>query len=150
MFKKALAFAVTAACLTAGAAHAQSYGNQYDQRAQHYDRNGSYNNGDRHHRGGRDGYDRRDDRYSRESRQDHRYDSRDYRYRNNGYNNSYRAHMRRGERLSHNHGRHHVVNDWRGHRGLYAPHRGHHWVQVDGNYALVAIATGIIAHVLLN
>ncbi len=161
MFKQALAFAVTAACLTAGAAQAQSYDNRYDQRAQHSDRGGYYNDGQRDGRyegrydGRRDGrYDgRRDGRY--EARHDGRYDSRDYRYRNNGYsngyNNGYRHHMRRGERLSQQYyGRQYVVSDWRGHRGLYAPHRGHQWVQVGSDYALVAIATGLIAHVLLN
>ncbi|MDL2358005.1 MAG: RcnB family protein [Pseudomonadota bacterium] len=42
-----------------------------------------------------------------------------------------------------------VVNDWRGHH-LSAPARGQHWVQTGGDYVLVAIATGIIAQVLLN
>ena len=161
MFKQALAFAVAAACLTAGAAQAQSYDNRSDQRAQHSDRSGYA--GQRVDRGSR--YDgRRDDRDSRydgrrdnryEARQDSRYDSRDYRYRNNSYNNGYnngqRYHMRRGERLAAQYGhRQYVVNDWRGHRGLYAPQRGHHWVQVGSDYALVAIATGLIAHVLMN
>lgn len=158
MFNKALAFAVTAACLTAGAAHAQSYDNRYDQRAQHSDRSGYYNDGQRGDRGYRN--DRRDDRDDRyygrrdnryEARHDGRYDNRDYGYRNNGYNDSYRHHMRRGERLSQQYyGRQYVVSDWRGHRGLYAPQRGYHWVQVGSDYALVAIATGLIAHVLLN
>ena len=42
-----------------------------------------------------------------------------------------------------------VVNDWRGHR-LSAPPRGYHWVQTGGDYVLVAIATGIIASILLS
>jgi len=42
-----------------------------------------------------------------------------------------------------------VVDDWRGHH-LYAPPRGYHWVQQGNDYLLVAIATGIIASVLLN
>ncbi|QYF92140.1 RcnB family protein [Massilia sp. PAMC28688] len=153
MFNKALAFAVTAACLTAGAAHAQSYDSRHDQRSQHYDRNGSYNDGSRHYDSRRDYRrdQRRADRYygSRDGYQSH-YDSRDYRYRNNGYSNGQRYHLRRGERLSHHHGRHVMVSDWRRHRGLYAPHRGHQWVQVGGDYALVAIATGLIAYVLTN
>ena len=44
--------------------------------------------------------------------------------------------------------RQYVVDDWRGHR-LSAPPRGYHWVQADGNYVLAAIATGVIASVLL-
>ena len=42
-----------------------------------------------------------------------------------------------------------VVDDWRSHR-LYAPPRGHQWVQAGGDYLLVAIETGVIAAVLLN
>ena len=45
--------------------------------------------------------------------------------------------------------RQYVVNDWSGHR-LYTPPRGHHWIQVDGDYVLVAAATGIIAHILMG
>jgi Ni/Co efflux regulator RcnB len=33
---------------------------------------------------------------------------------------------------------------------LYTPPRGHHWIQVNGDFLLVAAATGLIAHVLLN
>jgi Ni/Co efflux regulator RcnB len=42
-----------------------------------------------------------------------------------------------------------VVNDWRGHH-LSAPPRGYHWVQTGGDYVLAAIATGVIASILLN
>ena len=42
-----------------------------------------------------------------------------------------------------------VVDDWRGHR-LSAPPHGYHWVQSGGDYLLVAIATGVIAQVLLG
>jgi Ni/Co efflux regulator RcnB len=42
-----------------------------------------------------------------------------------------------------------VVNDWRGHH-LSPPPRGHHWVQTGSDYVLIAIATGIIAQVLLG
>jgi Ni/Co efflux regulator RcnB len=45
--------------------------------------------------------------------------------------------------------RQYVVNDWRGHH-LHAPPRGYQWVQVGGDYVLVAVATGIIAQLLLN
>jgi Ni/Co efflux regulator RcnB len=45
--------------------------------------------------------------------------------------------------------RQYVVNDWRG-RHLKAPPRGYQWVQVDGDYVMVAAATGIIAQLLLN
>ena len=41
-----------------------------------------------------------------------------------------------------------VIHDWRGH-GLYAPPPGHYWLGVDGNFVLAAIATGVVAHILL-
>ncbi len=44
---------------------------------------------------------------------------------------------------------HYVVNDWRGH-GLKAPPRGHQWVQYGADYMLVAIATGVIAQLILG
>lgn len=43
----------------------------------------------------------------------------------------------------------HVVSDWRG-RHLSAPPRGHQWVQVDGDYVLTAVATGLIAQIILG
>ena len=42
-----------------------------------------------------------------------------------------------------------VVDDWRAHH-LTPPPRGHHWVQVGADYVLVAIATGIIAQLVLS
>ena len=41
------------------------------------------------------------------------------------------------------------INDWRSHR-LPEPPRGHRWVRVNGDYVLVAIATGVIAQILLG
>ncbi len=45
--------------------------------------------------------------------------------------------------------RNYVVDDWRVHH-LSAPPRGYHWVQTGGDYVLIAIATGIIAQILLG
>jgi Ni/Co efflux regulator RcnB len=42
-----------------------------------------------------------------------------------------------------------VVEDWRGHR-LTPPPRGYHWVQTGADYVLVAVATGVIASILLS
>jgi Ni/Co efflux regulator RcnB len=42
-----------------------------------------------------------------------------------------------------------VVSDWRGHH-LSAPPRGYQWVQTGDDFVLAAIATGVIASVLLN
>ncbi len=56
----------------------------------------------------------------------------------------------RGERLSSEYRhRNYVVDDWREQR-LSAPPRGYHWVQTGADYVLVAIATGIIAQILLG
>lgn len=159
MNKKALVFAVAAACLTSGAAFAQSY----DHRGDRGERDGRYerNDGSRYDDGGHHGRDNRysDQRdYGRNERNYHgsrdyngRYDSRSYGYRNNAYVVAPRYQMRRGERFSYyDRGDYRVVSDWNHHNRLYAPQRGYQWVQVGGDYALVAIATGIIAHVLLN
>lgn len=45
--------------------------------------------------------------------------------------------------------RQYVVNNWQGHH-LNAPPRGQQWVQVGSDYALIAIATGIIAQLVLS
>ena len=56
----------------------------------------------------------------------------------------------RGQRLPQQYrGYQYVVEDWRGHR-LTPPPRGYHWVQTGADYVLVAVATGIIASILLN
>jgi len=56
----------------------------------------------------------------------------------------------RGDRLPQQYrDRQYIVNDWRGHH-LSAPPRGYNWVQNGSDYLLVAIATGVIAQLLLN
>ena len=45
--------------------------------------------------------------------------------------------------------RHYGLNDWRCHR-LSAPPRGHYWVQNGADYLLVAIATGVIAQIIMS
>lgn len=66
------------------------------------------------------------------------------------YYNARGAEFRRGHRLPselrHNQ---YVVNNWRSHR-LSAPPRGYHWVQVGPDYVLAAIASGVIANVILS
>jgi len=91
---------------------------------------------------------------------DQRGDNRGY-YQGDGYRyGGYRdAHDRgagpdhswyRGDRLPSSYrGRQYVVDDWRGHH-LSAPPSGYHWVQAGGDYVLAAIATGVIATILLN
>lgn len=42
------------------------------------------------------------------------------------------------------------VSDWNAYPGLYAPPYGHQWVQVGSEFALVALASGLIANMLTN
>ncbi|WP_038205126.1 RcnB family protein [Xenophilus azovorans] len=58
--------------------------------------------------------------------------------------------LHRGQRLpSEWRQRQHVVTDWRA-RHLAPPPRGQQWVQVGTDFALVAVATGLITSLLLN
>ncbi len=95
--------------------------------------------------------DRRDVR--RDHRADRRDDRRDWRYAQQRRYHHYNARgpeFRRGHYIprEYRHPRYVVVNH-RSHR-LQAPPRGHQWVQVGSDYVLVAIATGLIAHLVLN
>jgi len=171
MIKKALVFAVSAACLVSGAAfaHSTDYSRGYDRsdRYERHDGSERYQRDDRRftpQHAATDGYrsdgyrsDGRDNRYNRRyyDRYDTRYDNRHYGYRHDGYRHSgyaygHRDHWRRGARISHDYGRYYVVNDWHRHERLYAPQRGYHWVQTGNDFALVAITTGIIASVMLG
>jgi Ni/Co efflux regulator RcnB len=42
------------------------------------------------------------------------------------------------------------VNNWQAYPGMYAPPYGHQWVNVGGDFVLVALATGLIANLLVN
>jgi Ni/Co efflux regulator RcnB len=46
-------------------------------------------------------------------------------------------------------GQRYEVTDWRSHH-LSAPPSGYHWVQVNGDFVLAAVATGVIADMLLS
>lgn len=67
---------------------------------------------------------------------------------------AYRSHaprFQRGGYLPHayrGHGYH--VGNWNAHPSLYAPPHGHQWVNVGGEFLLVALATGLIANAILN
>jgi len=124
-------------------------------------------------RDNRPGYDR-DNRqdYRRDDRRDYRRDDRAYgsrderrgydrhdrgEYSRYGYRQGYDGRgagpdhsFYRGGRLPREYRDHsYVVDDWRGHH-LSAPPRGYHWVQTGSDYVLAAIATGIIAQILLS
>ncbi|MCC2954242.1 RcnB family protein [Massilia sp. IC2-477] len=58
--------------------------------------------------------------------------------------------LKRGEQLPPRYRTHHyVVENWRAHR-LSEPPPGHQWVQAGSDYALVAIATGVVTEVLVG
>lgn len=59
-----------------------------------------------------------------------------------------RHHWRAGHRVpaTYRHSRY-VVNDYR-HYHLHQPPRGHHWVRVDNDVVLTAVATGVVAAVV--
>lgn len=96
---------------------------------------------------GRDQDDReRDGRYSQRDDRGHA-DQRDHRDRR--YDSGAR-HFHRGERLPMRYrDRVYIVDDW-GHHHLHRPPRHHVWVQVGGDYVLMAVATGIIASIVLS
>jgi Ni/Co efflux regulator RcnB len=59
-------------------------------------------------------------------------------------------HYHKGERLKTEEYRNeYVVNDWR-ERRLHEPPHGYHWVRNGDDFVLAAIATGVIADVVLN
>jgi len=115
----------------------------------HHDRD------DRHDR-----YDRHDDdRYDRRDRGDRGYDRYDSRYyysydgRNHppGRHNGWHKDYRRGQRIDvvYMQPRYYIDDYPRYH--LAPPPRGHRWVRMDdGRMILIAVATGIIADVLLH
>jgi len=58
--------------------------------------------------------------------------------------------LRRGEQLPPRYRTHHyVVENWKAHR-LTEPPPGRQWVQAGSDYALVAIATGVVTEVLVG
>ena len=106
---------------------------------------------------GRNDRDHGHDRWNQQQQHDQRAmgnrgNDRDHdRDRNDGYYYGARGpEWHRGGHLpAHYRSNQYVVNDWHGHH-LSAPPRGYHWVQVGNDYVLAAIATGVIAQLLLN
>ncbi len=131
MKSKALVCAITLATLSFGSL---SFAQGDDRRGrgaepQRFEQRGSM------HRDGRDFNARHVDR--RDARHDRYADARGPRF-------------HRGDRVpaEYRH-RGHAMNNWRA-QHLNAPARGQQWVQVGADYALIAIATGVIAQLVLN
>lgn len=145
---KAIISVVMAVCVTVSApGFARDNDHQNDRGRQEQNQRG--NQPDRHDK--HDKHDKKDprDKHNKYDRNDKQVRAYDYR-RDNNRGAGPRHDMRKGERLSHEYrDQRHVVNNWRGRR-LNAPPQGYHWVQAGNDYVLVAIATGIIVHLLLN
>ncbi|MDM0039229.1 RcnB family protein [Variovorax sp. J22G21] len=119
------------------------------------DRNGRHDRDGRFdHRGDRQDFrNDRNGRHDRDGRFDHRGDRQDFRdgrhVDRSGFPSPH-AEWRRGGRVPTEYrGRNYVVNDWRGHH-LNAPPRGYQWVGVGGDYVLAALATGLIAQIIVG
>ena len=94
--------------------------------------------------------DRRDER-NFDQRRDHRMDYREaHQNERHGYYNARGPEFRRGGYVPREfRDRQYYVNDYRAHH-LTPPPRGHQWVQVGADYVLIAIATGLIANMILS
>jgi Ni/Co efflux regulator RcnB len=143
MKTKLIASALIALSMAAsGSAFAQrnDYGNDHNGRNDtSYQRANDHRDNDRYDNARRD-----NGRYDNDRR-----DARQYR-RDDNRGGGPRHDLRRGQRLNQEYrGNRYVVSDWRA-RHLSAPPRGHQWVQAGNDYVLAAIATGIIAQVLLS
>ncbi len=101
---------------------------------------------------------RRDDRHFGqhnhprfEDRHPHRYGYRDERWGGrHDYYNARGPEFRRGHYIPREfRSRQYYVNDYRAYH-LSPPPRGQQWVQVGSDYVLIAITTGLIAHMVLN
>lgn len=116
-------------------------------------RSGEHGRGHDHDRRNHDGdrYDRdreRDRDYGYE--RDRRHDRDDYRGHGRGHDRDFVPPGHRWERGNRYDGRVVVVRDYRTYR-LRQPPRGYHWVRGDdGQYLLVAVATGIIMDIVLH
>ena len=90
--------------------------------------------------------DRRDER--RDDRRDARDDRRDYRHDRRDDRRDHRR-WERGQRLDARYrDNRYYVSDYRRH-GLRAPPRGYRWQRVDDRFLLTAVATGLIASVII-
>ena len=137
MNKKILVSSLIAAFMACSAsAYAQDRHDRNDNRPQQHDQRG--NDRDNRHD------DRRDDRRDDHARPGHAPQHAG----NRGVGPRHDWH--KGNRLPAEYrNKRHVVNDWRARRQSPPP-RGHQWVQVDGDYVLMAAATGLIAQIILG
>ncbi len=55
----------------------------------------------------------------------------------------------KGRAIDHGHWDHAERVDWKA-RHLHRPPRGYEWRDVDGNYVMAAVATGVIANIIAH
>lgn len=144
-----VAVAALTLCMAAGGAFAQD--RRDDRGPGPGDRNGRF---EQNHRGNdHRGNDHRGNGHRRDDHRDGRVDRQDFRDGRYSDRRGYpepHAEWRRGGRVPTEYrGRNYVVDDWRGHR-LQPPPRGYQWVGVGGDYVLAAIATGLIAQIIVG
>ena len=153
---KILIAAVTSLSLFAGAV-TPAFADRRDNDRQEWRRD--------HDRDHRDRHDARRDQHDRYDRwhRNQRFDERDYRsgYRDGRYDQRrfyapryvaprgyYARSWHRGDRLPRAYcSSRYIVRDYDSYR-LYAPPRGHHWVRVDNDVLLTAVATGAVVAVV--
>jgi Ni/Co efflux regulator RcnB len=83
--------------------------------------------------------------------QDHHDDQRDQHNQRDQHDNGHYVHhndWKKGHRMSHDDWNRGAQVDWHSHH-LRQPPRGYEWREVDGNYVLAAVATGLIASVII-
>jgi len=123
-------------------------GSAFAQRGDHdNDRGYQQQHSERHDNDRNDRNDRHDDARGKDDKR--HVDARNY-HRDDKRGGGPRHDLRRGGHLSKEYrDNRYVVSDWRD-RHLSAPPKGHHWVRAGNDYVLAAIATGLIAQVLLS
>lgn len=160
MKRKQIVCMLTAAAMSFGSlsAFAQGHDERHDgDRAdQRHEQGGASDRGhgeDRHdNRDARNGHDRRDEaRYGHDDRRDEARYQHERRDEHDVYYYGARGpEWHRGGRLPAQYRDHqYAVDNWHEHH-LAPPPRGYHWVQVGNDYVLAAIASGVIAQLILN
>jgi Ni/Co efflux regulator RcnB len=147
--KKIIAVLVAMSLATSGLAFAQGRGD-HDNRGDKQDKREDKREEKQERK-----QDKRDDKYER--KQDRRYEKDNRGHEGRGNNAQWQGRgagpnhsFYKGQRLPVEYrSRIYVVDDWRNHQ-LSPPPRGYHWVQTGGDYVLIAIATGLIAQLLLG
>ena len=130
-----------ASMLLAGAGVASAQWRDHNQNDQ-----GSYDRRD----GDQSSYDRRDgDQRNYDRRGDEHRDWRDHNGQGGWSGRGWNSEWRRGGRIDRDYWSRGSRIDWRAHH-LRRPPYGYEWRYVDGRYVMAAVATGIIADIIMN